>query len=114
MLCVFFHPISYLVTWGERKKQPFPFSIPPVFVFIRIPLFSFDRDGEIMTGCTHVEVAVARGIERGCAADRKEGERNLIGKVVSSGDGGGGCGESPKVEDGNQSRLKWIERERGG
>jgi hypothetical protein len=63
-----------------------------------------------MTGCTHVEVAVARGIERGCAADRKEGERNLIGKVVSSGDGGDGCGESPKVEDGNQSRLKWIER----
>lgn len=33
-------------------------------------------------------------------------------KWFPAGDGGGGCGESPKVEDGNQSRLKWIERER--
>ena len=42
--------------------------------------------------------------------ETRRGERNLIGKVVSSGDG---CLCAVKVEvDGNQSRLKWRERER--
>jgi hypothetical protein len=49
-------------------------------------------------------------VKRLWGRETRRGERNLIGKVVSSGDG---CLCAVKVEvDGNQSRLKWRERER--